>query len=1163
MPVRIEPGSEPIPGYKLIDRLGGGGFGEVWKCEAPGGLLKAIKVVYGDLQTTDADGTRRAEQELKALRRVQTVRHPYLLSLERYDIVEGRLLIVMELADRNLWDRFRECRGQNQQGIPRDELLRYIEETAEVLDLMNSTYQLQHLDIKPQNLFLVHNHAKVADFGLVKDLEGMMATVTGGITPVYAAPETFDGVVSRFCDQYSLAIVYQELLTGQRPFSGSSLQQLIMQHLSATPNVTPLPKPDRGAIMRSLSKKPEGRYPTCLELVRALRSAGTVEAVAVKPSPMPTPATTERPGIGSSIERTRRPEPTLDNAARLIAESTKLASVEETGPPVQDMPPSRLAPPEQKGDGVLFPALIIGLGKKGLETLLTLRESIEERFGALSALPNLRLMYIDTDPDTAHAAAHGAGGIIDPSQIILTRLNRPSHYIKAVGGRSPIESWFNSKLLYRMQRNPLTTGIRALGRLAFVDNYRTIVQRMQAELGLCSQPDVLNKANRHTRLGVRSNYPRVYVIAGLAGGTGSGMFLDVAYVAAQQLRQLGYITPEVTGICYVPDPADRQSASTVGLGNTYAALTELNHFSQPGVSFSFKFDDREAKLKDRDPPFRRTVIVPLEPERSPERAGEATRLVGDFLFRELATPLGRTAEANRVAAAAKEGADAGAAESPTCQSMNLYRFTWPRRTLLQRAARHLCHELSQHWMAKDATPVKDAVRTWLAEELTRQELDPDHLVARLQGACTQTMGESPDAIFNSLVEPFVPKGRRPTEPEPNAVLDAVRRMEQLTGRPKDDPAKVKDMLLAGAMDSVVGDLVKTWGEKLAQIVLGLVEQPDFRLAGAEEALKQLSDTIGRTLEHHEALYREVLDRAVEGHTRVLSHVETFRANPGARRNAPLIPELAEALRAYAKNRYQALQLRRVADIYVSLRGQLSEQVREVNFCRNRLGELVRFFEDAGGSSHSFEPVPGMCLLPSGCRSVEDAIQRLLDTLTPRDLKDLDRQLQDSIEEQFTSLVQVCLASDDVVRELGAAIQQQAENFMGNRLVGTNVVEMFLTQRPRPEEAIEDIAVAFKDAKPRLTEDEADESNEIRILALPPGPLGEQFRSLAQKALPDAGLTVTESTEDIVIYRERPNVPLSTLRVLGPNGQAAYQHMSNSETFPAHSRNDITEWQEFQ
>src|SRR5262245_20123960 len=272
MAVRIETQAEPLPGYRLIERLGGGGFGEVWKCEAPGGLHKAIKFVFGNLDLA-GDGGQRAEQELKALKRVMTVRHPYVLSLERFDIIDGQLLIVMELADRNLWDRYRECRTQGLAGIPREELLAYMEETAEALDLMNIQYQLQHLDIKPQNIFLVHNHVKVADFGLVKDLEGSQASVTGGITPVYAAPETFDGKVSRFSDQYSFAIVYQEMLTGVRPFSGHNVRQLIMQHLSAEPDVSSLPAAERPAIARALSKEPDQRFPTCRDMVHALRSA--------------------------------------------------------------------------------------------------------------------------------------------------------------------------------------------------------------------------------------------------------------------------------------------------------------------------------------------------------------------------------------------------------------------------------------------------------------------------------------------------------------------------------------------------------------------------------------------------------------------------------------------------------------------------------------------------------------------------------------------------------------------------------------------------------------------------------------------------------------------------------------------------------------------------
>src|SRR5260370_4754523 len=226
MSVRIEADAEAMPGYRLIERIGGGGFGEVWKATAPGGLHKAIKFVSSDLNNLGDTG-QRADQELKALNRIKDVRHPYILSLERIerDKEDGQLIIVMELAERNLGDRFRECRSHGLPGIPRDELLRYMEEAAEALDLMNNSYQLQHLDIKPANLFVMFNHVKVAAFGLVKYLEGSQASVTGGLTPVYAAPETLDGIVTRVSDQYSLAIVYQALLTAPRPFAGTRIRQ--------------------------------------------------------------------------------------------------------------------------------------------------------------------------------------------------------------------------------------------------------------------------------------------------------------------------------------------------------------------------------------------------------------------------------------------------------------------------------------------------------------------------------------------------------------------------------------------------------------------------------------------------------------------------------------------------------------------------------------------------------------------------------------------------------------------------------------------------------------------------------------------------------------------------------------------------------------------------
>ena len=81
-----------IPGYTLTTRLGAGGYGEVWLAHAPGGLTKAVKIIFGAF-----DG-RRAELELRSLHRIKMVRHPFLLSLERIEVVDNRLAIVTELA---------------------------------------------------------------------------------------------------------------------------------------------------------------------------------------------------------------------------------------------------------------------------------------------------------------------------------------------------------------------------------------------------------------------------------------------------------------------------------------------------------------------------------------------------------------------------------------------------------------------------------------------------------------------------------------------------------------------------------------------------------------------------------------------------------------------------------------------------------------------------------------------------------------------------------------------------------------------------------------------------------------------------------------------------------------------------------------------------------
>jgi hypothetical protein len=277
-PVRRAVGAEPFPGYRLLAPLGSGGFGEVWKCEVPGGLCKAIKFVNGNLNGLDED-SKAVRQELAALHRIKAIRHPFILSTERVEIIDGQLLIVMELADKNLDDVLLECRDEGKPGIARDLLLSLFLEAAEALDLINFQHGLQHLDIKPKNLFLIGNHIKVADFGLVFSFADSVSQRKGGITPVYTAPELFESRISRQADQYSLALTYQELLTATFPYKWTNINTLVMQHLKGEPDLSSLPSRDRPVVARALAKDPSKRFPSCMafidELVRS-QDSGTI-----------------------------------------------------------------------------------------------------------------------------------------------------------------------------------------------------------------------------------------------------------------------------------------------------------------------------------------------------------------------------------------------------------------------------------------------------------------------------------------------------------------------------------------------------------------------------------------------------------------------------------------------------------------------------------------------------------------------------------------------------------------------------------------------------------------------------------------------------------------------------------------------------------------------
>lgn len=1223
MPVRLVSQEElpgPLKGYRLIERLGRGGFGEVWKVEAPGGLHKAAKFVFGDLEAMDEE-SRPAEQELKALKRVRDIRHPYVLSLERFDQIDGQLIIVMELADRNLWDRFRECRGQGLPGIPREELLRYMEEAAEALDLMNGHYQIQHLDIKPQNLFVVHNHVKVGDFGLAKLLDGIRATVTGGVTPVYAAPETFEGWVSRFSDQYSLAIVFQELLTAARPFNGANTRQLLMQHINGTPELNTLPQADRPIILRALSKKPDDRWPTCAEMVRELKLAGTTQAPltpavtpASTPAPQPAqlsredpPASSPRSGpstmtagtghvLEDSIQATRMaaggsgrlspdpvamkaqtppppdlpplvkpgnsrpgtPVPVSGLGPRLITPSAAPASLSPTNtlhrPVVFQtgrMGSLGIAPPEKYGDGALFPALVIGLGQTGRRVLESLNRIVRDRYASPDKVPNVRMLCIDTDPESLPSAQPEDAGALAPREVILARLNRPAHYLQRES-LPPVDQWMPPRSLYTLARTPgAANGVRAFGRLALFDNYRLIAQRVRQEIETFLTEATLTEADKNTKLGLRSNRPRAYIVAGLAGGTGSGMFLDLAFLLRHELRQVGFLRPEVVGLFFVP-PADKTAARSVALGNTFAALTELHHFQARVSRYQTAFDRSEAPVVDSDPPFGRVAILPLPKAVKPAEQAAAAGLAARALYNELLTPAGRVVDEMR-----DVYRNANPVAVPTCQSFGLFRLCWPRPEMLGAATRRFAQRQIQRWTAKEAAHLREPIAAWLAQQWAGGKLTLEAMIDSLNGAVREVLREDPDRVFDAFIDPLRTRTPSSSKLDAAGACGVLDQLIKVVGKPdcENDPAPGS---LHAPLTARYEQLMKEAEGQVAMMVATFLEVPQFRLPGAEEVVRQLTEKIKQQVDTLVPVRGE-LDREVRnGYGRLFQSIGGLGASSSfSVRRSSLTAEIVDLMRSYPRKRLQLHVLDMVLSVYRKLLGNAPEYLREINFCRASLADMHAMLAKLGASSTDLVGA-GKLILPDGCKNLDEAADQFLAGLAPEDLLAFEQQLQKEVAKKFRGLGSVCLKPAEKGPAFRELLLARSREFLDGKLDHSDPATVFFRYRATDSSAQPLIGEAFDESVPELTGTGGEKPYEIALVAVPPGPTGDRLQALTAQTLPHAELIPAPLPDDICFYREYPQLALTGLPQLGEAGREAYQQMATGD-HPAHARIDMP-WQ---
>ena len=273
--------------YRIERELGAGGMATVYLAHD----LKhdrdvAIKVLHPDLGA--ALGGERFMSEIKTTARLQ---HPHILPLLDSGAAAGLLYYVMPVVTGETL----RARLERERQLPIDDALRIAREVADALGAAHAL-GIIHRDIKPENILLQGGHALVADFGIalaVQNAGGARMTQTGLSlgTPQYMSPEQAMGerVIDARADIYALGAVTYEMLTGDPPFTGNSVQAIVAKVMSerpAAPRVLRDTVPPRveAAVMRALAKLPADRPADAAAFTALLAGDAAIDAYTPPPS---------------------------------------------------------------------------------------------------------------------------------------------------------------------------------------------------------------------------------------------------------------------------------------------------------------------------------------------------------------------------------------------------------------------------------------------------------------------------------------------------------------------------------------------------------------------------------------------------------------------------------------------------------------------------------------------------------------------------------------------------------------------------------------------------------------------------------------------------------------------------------------------------------------
>ena len=282
------PLKEPIPGYTIRRTIGESEKAIVYLATSAAlGMDVALKV-----SKTERDEANERQFLAREHAALSAIRHPSIVNIYDYGVHHGREYLAMEYFPRG------DLKARLQRGILEPDVLRYMEQIGRALVVVHQA-GIFHRDLKPPNVMLRSNDEVVLiDFGLARNMQGGLQSTRKGVlrgSPYYMSPEQALGdTLDARTDLYSLGIIFYEMLTGRKPYTGTSAVEVLQQHVNAPLPRLPRPLEHLQLLLDGLlAKSPDDRFASAeqaIEAVAGMRALRTAEVPAVSPPTVSEPS---------------------------------------------------------------------------------------------------------------------------------------------------------------------------------------------------------------------------------------------------------------------------------------------------------------------------------------------------------------------------------------------------------------------------------------------------------------------------------------------------------------------------------------------------------------------------------------------------------------------------------------------------------------------------------------------------------------------------------------------------------------------------------------------------------------------------------------------------------------------------------------------------------